>query len=444
MNYDNLKRHSFRRVAILIQLVNDSLADSLLSKMSPTEAATVRRLAEELGEVDDHERERVIQDFLDQTGWAREDVLSQMASQPTTDGVEIQLSNSVQPHVENPLQESRMENPDWPDQTLSSLEAVDASPLGFVKAADVSIMVEMIQRESSSMGTVILSLMRPRVAAQTLEQFDLETRYDLLRRLADKGETHPDVSSEIVDMVQQEIESRSQPALTPGMQAVKKILETSQWNENEVFMGRVNSRREVNSADSQVSTIPSAYQPHPLETSPASKPSSRLTPSPRSSSEREKLLPLREMDIGTMESNTNQSGDPAAEGDQDGVLASKVDTVRDSDSAEPDLSPEYLVDAEQAKLIQRQFDAAGLHSMKNLLRVFKVLPPRIMSMAMTGAHPRMMVKVKKNLPRREASRLQYEIDHGGPIRLEDIILAQQAVLSALTHYEQHGSAFPAA
>ncbi|MEC8305446.1 MAG: FliG C-terminal domain-containing protein, partial [Planctomycetota bacterium] len=110
----------------------------------------------------------------------------------------------------------------------------------------------------------------------------------------------------------------------------------------------------------------------------------------------------------------------------------------------PDLSLEYLVDAEQAKLIQRQFDAAGLHSMKNLLRVFKVLPPRIMSMAMTGAHPKMMVKVKKKLPRREASRLQYEIDHGGPIRLEDIILAQQAVLSALTHYEQHGSAFPAA
>lgn len=443
MNSDKLKRHSFRRVAILIQLVNDSLADFLLSKMSLTEAATVRRLAEELGEVDDHERERVIQDFLDQTGWAREDVLSQMASQVTADGVEIQLSNSVQPHVENPLQESRIENPDWPDHTSSSLEAVDASPLGFVKAADVSIMVEMIQRESSSMGTVILSLMRPRIAAQTLEQFDLETRYDLLRRLADKGETHPDVSSEIVDMVQQEIESRQQPALTPGMQAVQKILETSQWNENEVFMGRVNPR-EVNSTDSQVSTIPSAYQSHPLETSPASKTSSRLTPSPRSSSEREKLLPLREMDIGTMESNTNQSGDPAVGGDQDGVLASKVDTVRDSGSAEPDLSPEYLVDAEKAKLIQRQFDAAGLHSMKNLLRVFKVLPPRIMSMAMTGAHPKMMVKVKKKLPRREASRLQYEIDHGGPIRLEDIILAQQAVLSALTHYEQHGSAFPAA
>ncbi len=444
MNSDKLKRHSFRRVAILIQLVNDSLADFLLSKMSLTEAATVRRLAEELGEVDDHERERVIQDFLDQTGWAREDVLSQMASQPTGDGVEIQLSNSVKPHVENPLQESRMENPDWSDHISSSLEAVDASPLGFVKAADVSIMVEMIQRESSSMGTVILSLMRPRIAAQTLEQFDLETRYDLLRRLADKGETHPDVSSEIVDMVQQEIESRQQPALTPGMQAVQKILETSQWNENEVFMGRVNPRREVNSADSQVSIIPSAYQPHPLETSPASKPSSRLTPSPRSSSEREKILSLREMDIGTMESNTNESGDPAVGGDQDGVSASKVDAVRDSDSAEPDLSLEYLVDAEQAKLIQRQFDAAGLHSMKNLLRVFKVLPPRIMSMAMTGAHPKIMVKVKRKLPRREASRLQYEIDHGGPIRLEDIILAQQAVLSALTHYEQHGSAFPAA
>ena len=75
------------------------------------------------------------------------------------------------------------------------------------------------------MGTVILSLMRPRIAAQTLEQFDLETRYDLLRRLADKGETHPDVSSVFVDMVQQEIESRQQPAPTPGMQAVKKILE---------------------------------------------------------------------------------------------------------------------------------------------------------------------------------------------------------------------------
>ena len=65
-------------------------------------------------------------------------------------------------------------------------------------------------------------------------------------------------------------------------------------------------------------------------------------------------------------------------------------------------------------------------------------------MAMTGAHPKMMVKVKKKMPRREASRLQYEIDHGGPIRLEDIILAQQAVLGALTHCEQHGSAFPAA
>ena len=444
MNSDNLKRRSFRRVAILIQLVNDSLADFLLSKMSLREAATVRRMAEELEEVDAHERERVIQDFLDQTGWAREDVMSHVAARPRAGGVELELSDSVQPSVENPLRESPMENPGRADKTTSCTEPVDASPLGFVKATDVSIMVEMIQRESSSMGTVILSLLRPRIAAQTLEQFDLETRYDLLRRLADKGETHPDVNSEIVDMVQQEIESRQQPALTPGMQAVQKILETSQWNENEVFMGRVNPRREVNSADSQVSIIPSAYQPHPLETSPASKPSSRLTPSPGSASEREKVLPLHEMDIGTMESNTNQSGDPAAEGDQDGVLASKVDTIRDSDSAEHDLLPDYLVGAEKAKLIQRQFDAAGLHSMKNLLRVFKVLPPRIMSMAMTGAHPKMMVKVKKKMPRREASRLQYEIDHGGPIRLEDIILAQQAVLGALTHCEQHGSAFPAA
>ena len=91
MNSDKLKRHSFRRVAILIQLVNDSLADFLLSKMSLTEAATVRRLAEDLGEVDDHERERVIQDFLDQTGWAREDVLSPVSythlTLPTNSGV---------------------------------------------------------------------------------------------------------------------------------------------------------------------------------------------------------------------------------------------------------------------------------------------------------------------------------------------------------------------
>ncbi|MGC6462891.1 MAG: hypothetical protein ACON32_13945 [Pirellulaceae bacterium] len=270
MNSDRLKRHSFRRVAILIQLVNDSLADFLLSKMSLREAATVRRMAEELEEVDAHERERVIQDFLDQTGWAREDVMSHVAARPRAGGVELELSDSVQPSVENPLRESLMENPGRADKTTSCTEPVDASPLGFVKATDVSIMVEMIQRESSSMGTVILSLLRPRIAAQTLEQFDLETRYDLLRRLADKGETHPDVNSEIVDMVQQEIESRLQPTLTPGMQAVQKILETSQWNENEVFMGRVNSRREVNSADSQVSKFPSPIRPNRLKHLPLS------------------------------------------------------------------------------------------------------------------------------------------------------------------------------
>ena len=444
MNSDQLKRHSFRRVAILIQLVNDSLADFLLSKMSLTEAATVRHLAAELGEVDNHERERVIQEFLDQTGWAREDVLSQVASQTSVGGVELELSDSVLPSVDPALQDSPIGKPVWADKTTSSPEPGDASPLGFVESAQVPIMVEMIQRESDSMGTVILSLLRPRIAAQTLEEFDLETRYELLRRLADKGETHPDVSSEIVNMVHQEIESRQQPALTPGMQAVQRILETSQWNENEVFMGRVNPSRGSNSVDSQVSQIPSTDLNHPLEISPASEPSSRLTPSLRSSSEREKILPLRQVDINATESTAAQSDTPTTGFDQGEVLTSNDASGSESCLAEPDSSPECLVDAEQAKLIQRQFDAAGLYSLKNLLRVFKVLPPRVMSMAMTGAHPKMMFKVKKKLPRREASRLQHEIDHGGPIRLEDIILAQQTVLSALTHYEQQGSAFPTA
>ena len=103
-------------------------------------------------------------------------------------------------------------------------------------------------------------------------------------------------------------------------------------------MGRVNPRREVNSADSQVSIIPSAYQPHPRK-----HPRFQIlqdSPSPGGLQRESSAMGGYRHDG----EQHNQSGDPAA------VIKTaycfKVDTfVTDRQTRS---FAGYLVDAEQA------------------------------------------------------------------------------------------------
>lgn len=445
MNSDSVKQKSTRKVAILIQLVNEELADFLLSKMPLADAAAVRQTTEELGEIHHDEQEQVIQEFLQQTGWAREDVLGTPGSAKEDEsGVELQWSTSV----ETMASQEHRESPSVPAVTSKPTQSfeptqVGQSPLGFVGIEQASLMAKLIQNESGSVGAVMLSLLEPFVAARVLENFDETLRLQLLRSLSELGETHPEVIAEIVNMVRQELESLGRPTMTAGMQAVQRILDTSSWKSGSEMWNQLGGGRNETGAMA-FSQVLQANKPNSAEVSVFTERNTTQVVGPlKLFRGEETVTPLQVEDASRDDVDRPQ-------------IARKVENEVPASHAEiavPDDRPSPIETAQasamgrrqedeaalaDSRVVQQQFDALVDWPSKALIQVFKHVPPKVMMLAMTGAQPGLLAKMKKTLSRQQALRLERDIERSGPIRLTDIHKAQQAVLGVIEDLQEQG------
>jgi flagellar motor switch protein FliG len=445
MNSESVKQKSTRKAAILIQLVNEELADFLLSKMPLADAAAVRQIAEELGEVTHDEQEQVIQEFLRQTGWAREDVLGTSAPvQEDESGVELQWSASIETLAPHENRESPSVSEVTSKPTLRfEPNQVGQSPLGFVGIEQASLMTKLIQNESSAVGAVMLSLLEPSVAARVLENFDENLRLQLLRSLSELDETHPEVIAEIVNLVRQELESLGRPVMTAGMQAVQRILDTSSWKSGPEMWNQLGGGRIVNDA----MALPQV--PHNIRTTSAEA----LVFSERNTTQVVGPLKLfrgeeKSAQIQVEEAPRDEVVQPwedrsvEAKGHAShSVAAVDVDRPSSPENSQVPRMGRRQEDGDvlkDSRVVQQQFDALVDWPSKALIQVFKHVPPKVMMLAMTGAQPRMLTQMKKTLSRQQATRLERDIERSGPIRLTDIHKAQHAVLGVIEDLQEQG------
>lgn len=445
MNSDSSKQKSTRKVAILIRLVNEELADFLLSKMPPEDEAAVRQMTVALEDIRPDEQEEVIEDFLQQTGWAREDVLGAPESMGEDDGgVELQWSASVKTTVE-----AENHNPQpWevadadPDPEYEPTQ-VGRCPLGFVGPESASMVVRMIQNESGSMGAVILSLLEPVVAARVLEHFNDSTRLQLLRLLSELGETHPEVIAEIVTQVRKELDASHPPVMTAGMQAVQRILETSGWTSDPPFWNQLDVVR-AEQVDRE-SVVAFKLNPSgPTDSSSLANETATQVVGPLKVFRGPEWFPsVQEKkglddEAGLIQGTQSVVSKPADVPDVESVsgnVPNRFEENRLSIERGQQREEEVL---SRSQLIQQQFDRLVDWPAKSLLQIFKNVPPKVMMMAMTGAQSGMLAKMKKVLSRQQALRLEREIERTGPIRLADIHKAQQAVLGLIEDLQEQG------
>ena len=454
MNSDSVKQKSTRKVAILIQLVNEELADFLLGKMSLEEAAAVRQMTEQLEPIHSDEQEEVIQEFLQQTGWAREDVLGASESVgEDVGGVELQWSASVKtgadaPTQEFPRHEHQLQEPQpWKvpeENSRPEFEAsqVGLSPLSFVGQDSAPMMVKMIRNESGAMGAVILSLLEPGVAARVLEHFDESARLQLLQLLSELGETHPEVIAEIVTQVRQELESVHRPVMTAGMQAVQRILDTSGWSSDSQVWDQLGKNR----VDQVNGNVPIAFE----TSSPVRPPDSSFAEANGS----QVIGPAKLFKSSESSPRVDETmgHDEAGFRSETLKIAPETSVFRETDSARAKRSAHTAENRfstgsgerreedvlAHSRRIQSQFDTLVDWPAKTLIQIFKSVPPKVMRMAMTGARSELMAKMKKVLSRQQASRLERDIERSGPIRLADIHKAQEAVLGVIEELQEQG------
>jgi flagellar motor switch protein FliG len=80
-----------------------------------------------------------------------------------------------------------------------------------------------------------------------------------------------------------------------------------------------------------------------------------------------------------------------------------------------------------------QFDDAALRA------VFAAADPEVVLLALTGAEPRLIVRILRKLQPREAAALRHRLEHPGPLRLRDVEQARFAVAAVASRLAHEGA-----
>jgi flagellar motor switch protein FliG len=167
---------TLRKAAILISSLDVRTADALLEQMGEAQAQRVRDAVMELGEVPAEEQEQIIAEFegrLDSRLSLRE------SSVAADGGVELALSTPVR-------------IPSKPVEPLRSTK-----PFAFFHDAASDLIARHLQREHPQTIALVISHLPPPRSAAVVMHFSAELQADVLLRVADCDEFHPEIVREV-------------------------------------------------------------------------------------------------------------------------------------------------------------------------------------------------------------------------------------------------------
>lgn len=412
----NQRRQSLRKIAILIQTLEESQSDRLLEQMSLEQAADVRELAETLDDVSDEERATVLEEFLRATG----------RSAPTSsksNGVELELSGAARSSQASAKAASpqRVENI-YPipgsmnalgstrsDQVATESASPPSShenqrPLGFIQASHAPALAKWILLERESVGVVVLSLLVPTVAARVLEELPFERQKLLLGRLAELRRVEPEVVEELQRVLRLVVaDLPAHDDVATGHAAVRAILDQVQAAHRARLMPEPPAFPAASAARGQVaSSSPSIAYPSPLA---ARSGSSMAMPAPNNSNPKRMEVPGQphlKLVTGATQAPTN---------------------------TQPQAAPQRTaMSLQEQKAIAARFEDFHSWSEAELLKLLKQVPPRMIKLALIGTSAALINKVLKPLGREEAARWRELIERPGAVRVADIAAAQLAIL----------------
>lgn len=177
---------AIRKAAIFLASLDDATAESLLQQLPASQAATLRTEWAMLESVDDDQQQIVVDEFL-----GREP----RGLRPFDMGLE--LNESLGRHLV-------LETPDEIDKTDDSVLLHDRVPFEFLQESDDAQLAEHLSAEHpQAIAMVLAHLPLPR-AAVVLEALPASVQQEVVSRLVERDESHP----EIVREVERGLESR--------------------------------------------------------------------------------------------------------------------------------------------------------------------------------------------------------------------------------------------
>ena len=184
------QQHNLRRVALLVDSLDDAVGDALLAGLPKADRDAVRLIAAELGPVDPVEREAVLTDFRRSA--------ARRASRPDP-GVELQLSSPTGTADEVPV----------------TLAAEDAAELA-----------SYLSEEHPQTVAVMLSMLDPDAAAEVLDRLPEHLQTEAIQRLSDPEVTDSDavavVQSQLAEWLARQQQRKARAAA--GVQLVQRLL----------------------------------------------------------------------------------------------------------------------------------------------------------------------------------------------------------------------------
>ena len=218
MNATNATLHDagIRKAAILVASLDPAAADLLLDQLGPQQAALVREAVMALDELDDLERQRIIDDFRR---------IGPMVPSQAPGGIDLDgpMAAQLAPHNSNEQDCSISE-----DAGLDiSLAPEPSSPFDFLRQADDERLSRLLKTERPQTIALVLSHLPPERAGEVMSRFTPALTADVVHRLVDLENTDP----ESLRHVEQALEIRlsQQTALrrerVGGPDTVTRILE---------------------------------------------------------------------------------------------------------------------------------------------------------------------------------------------------------------------------
>ena len=188
----------------------DDKAGAVMGKLDAKQVEAVSIQIAKLGPVTSEEQENVIYDFAD--------------ANPNNLGLQAGSIDRAKALVEKALGKNA-------SSTLDNVrQSIEALPFGFLKKVDSQNLLTFIVDEHPQTIALILSHLHPSYGAEVLAGLPSESQQSVIRRIANMGQTNPDV----IEEVERGLENRMQSVMSEsyesagGVQSVAEILNVTE------------------------------------------------------------------------------------------------------------------------------------------------------------------------------------------------------------------------
>lgn len=249
------EKDSLRKAAILLASLDPQSSDGLLRQMDAQQAQQLRVAVADLGRVDPLERHRVLDEFVRNGG-------AMPAESGDGGGVELELGLHDRPGVPTyPASAKKSSAPTLKATSATPRPAADETAFRFLQQVDASDLAEALRDEHPQAVALVVSRLSSDRAAAVLADLPGTVQSEVMRRMMDQEDAHPDVVQEVSRGLQARL---AQQARTPsrrhaGVSVLAGILEAADDRSRDQILTNLERH------DRQLASLLAKPGPPPLE-----------------------------------------------------------------------------------------------------------------------------------------------------------------------------------